>query len=178
MLKQEAARPAPVPTATPAGARAPVVRWLVGTVIVLVVAVAALGTMLVAPLVSTSRATELIDRNIAAWNEFDEETIRSVYTEDPFVLASSESDPSAAGIDEIVSLARWGGFSVERLGPVTEKWSLVTYPVHASTTYDLDGEYRVRRPRAQGRKDRPARGDLGERLAPGRREWYRIPDSR
>lgn len=143
MLKQEAVVPALGAPARRTRRRDPVVPWLIGAVVVLVAAIAALGTLLVTPMLTTSPATELIDRNIAAWNEFDEETLRSVYAGDAFIFASSESNPSAAGIDEIVSLARWGGFSIERLGPVTERWSLVWYPVHISTQYDVDGDIAV-----------------------------------
>lgn len=143
MLKQEAVGPQVVASAAQARTRDPVVPWLAGAVVALAVVVVALGAMLVAPMVTTSPATELIDRNIAAWNAFDEDTLRSVYTDDAFVFASSESDPSATGLDEIVSLARWGGFSVERLGPVTQRWSLAWYPVHVSTKYDVDGDIAV-----------------------------------
>ena len=142
MLKQEVIETATRPSAA-TRRRDPIVPWLIGAMVVLVAIVLALGTMLVAPLISTSPTTEQIDRNIAAWNVFDEQTLRSVYTDDAFIFASSESDPSASGIDEVVSLARWGGFSIERLGPVTERWSLVWYPVHISTQYDVEGDIAV-----------------------------------
>lgn len=142
-MQQEAIGAVPATPSTRAGTRAPAVPWLIGAILILVVAVIGLGAVLAAPMVTTSPTTGLIDRNIAAWNAFDEATIRDVYAEDAFIFASSESTPVAKGIDEVVSLARWGGFSIERLGPVIERSSLAWYPVHISTTYDVAGDIAV-----------------------------------
>lgn len=143
MFRQEAIRPAAPPAAAPGGVtrkRDPVVPWLVGAVAVLVLAVLALGALAVAPNITPTANTALVDRNIAAWNTFDGDTIRSVYADDAYVFASSESTPVAQGIDEIVSLAQWGGFTIERLGPVTERGPLAWFPIHVSTTYDVAGD--------------------------------------
>ena len=136
MLKQEAIGPA-APSAP--RARSPVVLWLSGAVVVLAVAVIGLGAALVAPTVTRSPTTALVDRMIGAWNVFDGDTIRSLYADDSFVFASSGATPAAKGIDEVVSLAQWGGFSIERLGPVTERATLTWFPAHVSTTYDVSG---------------------------------------
>jgi hypothetical protein len=123
--------------------RDPIVILLAGAVVVLLLVSIALGTMLVAPRVTASPATAQVDRMIAAWNEFDEATIRSVYADDAFIFASSESTPSASGIEEVVSLARWGAFTIERLGHVAEHASLRYFPVHISTAYDVQGDVAV-----------------------------------
>jgi hypothetical protein len=139
MLKQETIGAAVAPAA-PARSRDRFVPWLVGAIVLLLVVVIALGAMLAAPLATTSPTTDLINRNIAAWNDFDADTIRSIYADDAFMFASSELTPVASGIDEIVSLAQWGGYSIERLGPLTERGSMVWYPIHVSTTYDVAGD--------------------------------------
>jgi hypothetical protein len=143
MLNQEAVGRAPSAPATRAPRRDALVAALAATVVILLVVAVVLGAMLVTSEGAASPSTDLIDRNIAAWNEFDEATIRSLYADDAFIFASSESDSAASGIEEIVSLARWGGFSIERLGPVTERASLVYYPVHIATTYDVQGDVAV-----------------------------------
>ena len=139
MLKQEALAPAGVRTRK-ARLRDPAVARLSGTLVVVAAVAIALGAMLVAPRLTTSPVTAMVDRNIAAWNDFDEQTIRGVYTDDAFIFASSESAPVASGIDEIVALARWGRFSIQRQGPLTERGSLLSFPAHISTAYDVAGD--------------------------------------
>lgn len=139
MLKQETIGPVAAPDPG-ARSRAPVVPWLVGAVAVLLVVVIALAAMLAAPMTTASPLTDLVDRNIAAWNEFDGDTIRSVYADDAFIFTSADTASAASGIDEIVSLAQWGGFTIERLGPVTQRGAQIWYPIHVSTTYDVGGD--------------------------------------
>lgn len=137
MTTQQAVAPAIRPAAKPR-ARS-VVPWLVGAVVVLAIAVVALGAMLVAPTLSTPRSQALVDGNIAAWNAPAAHELPKYYADDAMVYTSNESSPAATGIEEIMRLAQYGGFQVERLGPVSERGNLVWYPAHVSTAYDVSG---------------------------------------
>lgn len=141
MTTQQAVGPAVRTTAEPkpkAKTHSPV-PWLVGAIVVLVIAVVALGAMLVAPTVSPAKSQAMVDANIAAWNAPAAQEILKYYTPDAVLSVSSEAAPAAKGIQEIISLAQYGGFQIERLGPVTERGNLAWYPAHVATRYDVSG---------------------------------------
>jgi hypothetical protein len=137
MTTQQAVAPAVRP-ATESKPRS-VVPWLVGAVVVLAILAVALGAMLAAPALSTPRNQAMVDGGIAAWNAPAADKLLQYYTQDAVVWASSDTAPSAKGIDEIIKLAQYGAFQVERTGPVTERGNLVWYPAHVATGYDVSG---------------------------------------
>jgi hypothetical protein len=115
------------------------VPWLVGAVVVLAIAVVALGAMLVAPTLTTPKSQAMVDRTIAAWNAPAAQDLLKYYAADAIVSASSDSAPAAKGIDEIIKMAQYGRFQIERIGPVSERGNLVWYPAHVATGYDVSG---------------------------------------
>lgn len=137
MTTQQAVGPAirPVAETKPRS----VVPWLLGAIVALAIVVVALGVMLIGPALTTPAGQAMVDDNIAAWNTPAAHKLMEYYAKDAIVWASSESSPAASGIDEIIELARYGGFQVERLGPVSERGNLVWYPAHVSTSYDVSG---------------------------------------
>ena len=137
MTAQQAIAPAVRPAAEKK--QRSVVPWLVGAVVVLAIVVVALGALLVAPTLSTPRSQALVDGNIAAWNAPAAHELVEYYADDAIVYASGESSPAATGIEEIMRLAQYGGFQIERIGPVTERGNLVWYPAHVSNSYDVSG---------------------------------------
>ena len=137
MTTQQAVGPAirPVAESKPRS----VVPWLVGAIVVLAIAVAALGTMLIAPAVVTSPEEASVDANIAAWNTPAADKLMEYYATDAIVWSSDATAPAASGLDAIIELARYGRFTVERLGPVSVRNNLVWYPAHVSSDYDVSG---------------------------------------
>lgn len=129
----------PVARAATEPRRRGVVPWLVGAIVVLAIAVVALGAVLVAPSLSTPSHQAMVDANIAAWNTPAVHEFADYYTQDAIVFASNESAPAATGLDEIMQLGQYGSFRVERTGPVSERGNLVWYPAHVSNSYDVSG---------------------------------------
>jgi hypothetical protein len=129
------------PAARPAarsGARNPV-PWLVGLVVVLAIAVVALAAALVAPTLSTPKSQAMVDANITAWNVPAAQDVIRFYAADAVIWSSDSSTPAAKTGDEIISLAQYGGFDIERIGPVSERGNLVWYPAHIANRYDVSG---------------------------------------
>ncbi len=141
MLRQDVSAPVVRPVAVPR-LRNPV-PWLVAVVVVLAVAVLALGAILVQPMVTTTRGEATMERLIAAWNVFDEDELRALYTEDAVLWANTDSRPTASGIDEIVDTARYAGLKIELIGPVSERGNLVWGLSHISNDYDVSGSDQV-----------------------------------
>jgi hypothetical protein len=137
MTTQQAVGPAirPAAESTPRS----VVPWLIGAIVALAIAVVALGAMLIAPSLTTPPEQAMVDDNIAAWNTPAAHKLMRYYADDATVVVSSESSPAASGMDEIINLARYGEFTVERLGPVGVRGNLVWYLAHVSTSYDVSG---------------------------------------
>jgi hypothetical protein len=141
MLQHQAQAPAVRPISMPA-ARNPV-PWLVGAVVVLAIAVLALGAMLVQPSLTTTPGEDLANRAFAAWNDFNEDELRAVYAEDAFLWMNIATEPTASGIDEIVDTARTAGLKVEQIGEVSERGHLVWGLSHVSNAYDVSGSDEV-----------------------------------
>jgi hypothetical protein len=139
MTTQQAVGPAIGTIAEPKTKTHNPVPWLVGAVVVLAIAVVALGAMLVAPTLTTPKSQAMVDANIAAWNAPAAGDLPKYYAADAIMWASSDAAPAAKGIDEIMKLAQYGGFQVERTGPVTERGNLVWYPAHVATSFDVSG---------------------------------------
>ena len=137
MLRQDALAPTVRPASVPK-ARDPV-RWLVAAVVVLVVAVLALGAVLVQPMITTTTGEALSERVNAAWSQFNEEELRALYTEDAFLWTNIDSKATASGIDEIVETARTTGLKIQAIGPVGERGHLVWALTHVSNNYDISG---------------------------------------
>lgn len=137
MTTQQAVAPAALPAARPRTHNP--VPWLVGTIVALAIAVVALGAMVAAPLVSTPASQAMVDANIAAWNAPAAAKLMDYYADDAVIWASDSSTPAASGIDAIIDLARYGDFTIERVGPVSEQGSLVWYLAHVSNRYDVSG---------------------------------------
>lgn len=136
-IQAPAVRPAPV-----ASTRGIVPR-LVGLIVVLAIAVLALGAILIQPSLTTTPGERLSDRAIAAWNDFDEDEIRALYAADAFLWTNIDQSPTASGVDEIVDTARYAGLKIERIGPVSEMGHLVWSPSHVSSAYDVSGSDEV-----------------------------------
>lgn len=115
------------------------VPWLVSAIVVLAIAVVALGAMVAAPFVSTPTGQAMVDGNIAAWNAPAADKLLGYYAADAILWASDSSTPAASGIDEIIEVARYGNFTIERLGAVSEQGNLVWYLAHVSNRYDVSG---------------------------------------
>lgn len=115
------------------------VPWLIGLAVVLAIALVALGAMVVAPMVASGTDTALGDEVITAWNAGDAEAARAIYTEDAILFTSSDSQPTAKGIDEIVAQVEYAGLTIERTGPITQRGNLVWQPIHVSSAYDVSG---------------------------------------
>jgi hypothetical protein len=141
MLQQQAQAPV-IRAASIPRARNPV-PWLVGAVVVLAIAVLALGAMLVQPSLTTTPGENLANRAIAAWNDFNEDELRAVYAEDAFLWTNIATEPTASGIDEIVDTARTAGLKVEPIGAVSERGHLVWGLSHVSSAYDVSGSDEV-----------------------------------
>lgn len=141
MLQQQAQAPAIRPVSVPRPRNA--VPWLVAAVVVLLVAVLALGAMLVQPSLTTTPGEALANRAIAAWNEFNEEELRAVYAEDAFLWMNTATEPTAIGIDEIVDTARYAGLTVVPLNEVSERGHLVWGLSHVTSAYDVSGSDEV-----------------------------------
>lgn len=141
MLSQQTTAPAVVPRA-PARPRG-IVPWLVGLIAVLAIAVLALGTLLVAPMLATTPHEAMIRANVAAWNAHDADAVRANYTEDAILWTSDSASPTAKGADEIVSTAQFGGLTVEIVGPISERGNLVWMVNHVSSGYDVSGDDEV-----------------------------------
>jgi hypothetical protein len=109
-------------------------------VVALLGATLVLGAMLFWPTVSTSANEQFADDMIAAWNDRDPDRLRAVYTEAAFVWTSAGTAADANGINEIVDLARFSGLTIERIGPVSEQPNLLSYPIHVSNSYDVEGD--------------------------------------
>jgi len=137
MTTQQVVAPAVVPATERRTRNA--VPWLIGAIVVLVIAVVALGAMLVAPALSTPSSQAMVDANIAAWNTPAADKLLDFYADNAVLWASDSTTPSATGIDEIVKLAQYGNFTIERLGPVSERGNLVWYLAHVSNDYDVSG---------------------------------------
>ena len=137
MTTQQVVAPAVAP-ATERTKRNPV-PWLVGIIVILAIVVAALGAMLAAPVLSTPSSQAMVDANIAAWNTPAADKLLDFYADNAVLWASDSTTPSATGIDEIVKLAQYGNFTIERLGPVSERGNLVWYLAHVSNDYDVSG---------------------------------------
>ena len=137
MTTQQAVGPAIRPAAESKSRN--VVPWLVGAIVVLAIVLVALGAMLLAPAVTPPAAQAQVDGNIEAWNTPAADKLMQYYAKDAFLFASGESSPAASGIDEIIELARYGGFQIERIGPVSERGNLVWYLAHVSSSYDVSG---------------------------------------
>ena len=137
MLRQEAQAPAVRPVNVPR-LRNPV-PWLVGAIVVLAVAVLALGAMLVQPMLTTTPGQLFSDRVAAAWNVFNEDELRALYTEDAILWTNIDTKPMASGIDEIVDTARYAGLKVEPVGQFSERGHLVWGLHHVSSGYDVSG---------------------------------------
>ena len=120
------------------GSRDPV-RPLVVAVIILAIATIGLAAILLAPSVTTTAGEALADDVVAAWNGPDGPGIRDLYTDDAIVWTSDSAEPAAIGVEEIAVLAQYGGFTIERIGAVSERGNLVSYPAHVSTNYDVSG---------------------------------------
>jgi hypothetical protein len=112
---------------------------LAGLVVVLAVALAAIGTTYAVGMLTTTPGEALADDMIVAWNAHDADAARAFYTSDAFVMTSAGTTPDASGIDEIAALARYGGLTIERTGPVTERAGLVWWPIRVTSTYDVAG---------------------------------------
>lgn len=138
MLRQDA-MPGVTKPGVPARSRT-IVPWLVGLVIVLAVALGAFAATYAAPLLTTTPGEALADDMIAAWNAHDPVATRAFYTDDAFAWSSANSEPEARGIDEIASMAQYGGLTIERTGPVTESAGLAWWPIHVSSAYDVHGD--------------------------------------
>lgn len=137
MTTQQAVAPAVRPAAEARPRNA--VPWLAGAVVVLAIAVVALGAVLLAPTLSPPSSQAMVDANIAAWNAPAADKAAQYYAQDAILATSSEPAPAAKGLAEIINLVQYGGFQVERIGPVTERGNLVWYPAHVSTSYDVSG---------------------------------------
>jgi hypothetical protein len=137
MLRQDVQAPAVRPVAVPRP-RSPV-PWLVAAVVVLAIAVVALGAMLLQPSLTTTPGETLGNRVAAAWNVFNEEEIRALYAEDAVLRTNISAEPTASGIDEIVDTARYAGLTVEWIGELGERGHLVWGLTHVSSTYDVSG---------------------------------------
>ena len=138
MLKQDVHVPAaPARIAVQSGT---LVRVLVAVIVVLLAATLGLAAAFVAPTVTTSPSEAFADEMIAAWNGRDLDRIREVYAEEAFVWPSACTAPEATGIDELRDLVRYGGLTVERVGPVVERGGLRSFPIHVSNTYDIQGD--------------------------------------
>jgi len=137
MTTQQAVAPA-VRSATQSTTHNPV-PWLVSAIVVLAIAVVVLGAMVAAPIVSTPGSQAMVDGNIAAWNAPAADKLMNYYAADAVIWASDGSTPAASGIDEIIELARYGNFTIERVGAVSEQGNLVWYLAHVSNRYDVSG---------------------------------------
>jgi hypothetical protein len=138
MLRQDVHAPVAQPPARVAPGT--LLRVLAVGVVVLLGATLVLGAMLFGPTVSTSPNERFADDMIAAWNDRDPDRLRAVYTEDAFVWTSAGTAADATGIDEIVDLARFSGLTIERIGPISEHPTLLSYPIHVSNSYDVEGD--------------------------------------
>jgi len=95
--------------------------------------------MLAVPALSTPRSQVMVDAGIAAWNAPAAQDVIRNYTDDAVIWSSDSTTPAAKGTDEIISLAQYGNFHIERIGPVSERGNLVWYPAHISNRYDVSG---------------------------------------
>jgi hypothetical protein len=138
MLNHDVHAPAAPATITVPGGT--LTRVLVAVIVILLAATLGLAAAFVAPAMTTSPGEAFADEMIAAWNTRDIDRIREIYTEEAFVWQSASTAPKATGIDEIVDLVRYGGLTVERIGPIVERGNLRTYPIHVSNTYDIQGD--------------------------------------
>lgn len=116
------------------------VRWLTALVVLLAGILLGLAAVLAAPALTTSAGEATADELIAAWNDHDLDAIRGIYTEDAVVWTSASATAEASGMDEILNLVQYGGVTVERIGPVTERGHLYSWLAHVSNAYDVSGD--------------------------------------
>jgi hypothetical protein len=141
MLQQQAQAPLVRPAST-SRTWSPV-PWLIGAVVLLAIAVLALGAMVIQPSLTTTPGEELANRATAAWTDFNEDELRAIYAEDAFLWTNIATEPTASGIDEIVDTARTAGLKVEPIGEVSERGHLVWGLSHVTNAYDVSGSDEV-----------------------------------
>ena len=138
MLRQDVHPPVAQPHAAVASQN--LVRVLAVGVVILLGATLVLGAIAFGPSLSTSPDERFVDDMIAAWNDPDPDRLREVYTSSAFVWQSGSANAEAKGIDEIVDLARYGGLTIERVGPVSAQATNRYFPIHVTNRYDVEGD--------------------------------------
>ena len=114
--------------------------WMWALIVVLGVAVLAMGTALVYPAVTTTDGEAVMSELDDAWNSGDVTAFPDVYAPDAVLVVGTarggtraETTKGLPAIEASASDIQAQGFHIERTGPVTESPSLIAYPATITT---------------------------------------------
>lgn len=103
--------------------------WMWALIVLLGVAVLALGAALVYPAVTTTDGEEVMNRFDDAWNSGEVTAFPDIYASNATIVLSDGQTYSGLGeIEATAGAAQGQGFRIERTGTVTESDNLIAYP--------------------------------------------------